>query len=305
MNERALRAEAGRWLEGGIAAVVVTVVHAAGSVPRGVGTRMLVSATASAGTVGGGHLEWRALATAREGLARRPAGGAGSPPTPADRPPAALDLPLGPALGQCCGGRVTLDFRWLDADSLAQWPVPPPLFHLQLYGAGHVGRAIAKALEPLAVVVDWIDEREAEFPPEGGPPHIRRLAVDAVESEVRQAPANAFYLVLTHSHDLDLRLADAVLRRGDFGFFGLIGSATKRARFERRLAERGIAPEALARLICPIGWSAIPGKEPEVLAVAVVAQLLQVTATRSPAMDSPHPGAFKPPERARRRGSGG
>lgn len=281
MNERALRAEAERWMALGRAGVVVLVREAAGSVPRGAGTRMLVSAAETAGTVGGGHLEWRAIDAARRWLddARHAGAGAGRalPPAPPD-----LDLPLGPALGQCCGGRVTLGFVRLDPAALEDWPPPPPLFRLQLHGAGHVGRAIARALEPLAVEVDWIDERESEFPVEPGPPHIRRLAVDAVESEVRLAPAGAFFLVLTHSHDLDLRIAEAIVRRGDFGYFGLIGSATKRARFERRLVERGADPAVLARMTCPIGSPGIPGKEPEVMAVAVVAQLLQAAAIRAP-----------------------
>ena len=98
---------------------------------------------------------------------------------------------------------------------------------------------------------------------------------------MRHAPPGAFYLVLTHSHDLDLAITEAVLRRGDFGYLGLIGSATKRARFLRRFEQRGIAPDALARLTCPIGVPGIAGKQPAVIALAVVAQLLQ--------QDSAHP----------------
>lgn len=267
MNASALRCTAEAWLTAGRTAVVVTVRRAAGSVPRGAGTRMLVARDAAAGTVGGGHLEWRAIDHARRGLADLdPAGPSGAIPD--------LHLPLGPALGQCCGGAVTLGFERLDPAALAAWPVAEPLFHLQLHGAGHVGRAIARALSPLDVRVDWIDERDAEFPSEPGPEHIRRLSVDGVEAEVALAPPGAFYLVLTHSHALDLRLSEAILRREDVGWFGLIGSATKRSRFERRLAERGIAPAALARMVCPIGLPGIAGKEPEVMAVAVVAQLL-------------------------------
>ena len=100
------------------------------------------------------------------------------------------------------------------------------------------------------------------------------------------APAGAFYLVLTHSHDLDLAITHAILRRGDFGFLGLIGSKTKRARFEHRLAERGIAPALLERMVCPIGVPGIEGKEPEVIAVAVVAQLLQLSGPASPVADA-------------------
>jgi len=122
--------------------------------------------------------------------------------------------------------------------------------------------------------VQWIDEREAEFPQAPSAPHIERLCVEAVEAEVAAAPANACFLVLTHSHDLDWRITEAVLKRGDFAYLGLIGSKTKRARFLHRFEARGMPADALARLTCPIGVPGIEGKEPEVLAVAVVAQLL-------------------------------
>ena len=134
------------------------------------------------------------------------------------------------------------------------------------------------------------NEREDEFPATlvdtGWPGHIRKVAVDAVEGEVRHAPAKSFYLVLTHQHDLDLRITESILRRADFAYLGLIGSKTKRERFMHRFEERGIVPELLARLTCPIGVPGIDGKEPEVIAAAVVAQLLQVAATGPGARES-------------------
>ena len=266
----ALRAIAGSWLASNRRAVVVEVSEARGSAPREAGTRMLVGARDTAGTVGGGHLELKAIEHARQMLRGD------------ELAPQREHFPLGPALGQCCGGAVTLSYAPLDADALARWPVEPPRFHLQLYGAGHVGRAIARALAPLNVLVDWIDERDDEFPSEffehGGawPDHIRKVCVDAVEAEVTSAPAAAFYLVLTHRHDLDLRISEAVLKRGDFGFFGLIGSKTKRQRFIHRFERCGIAEERIARMSCPIGVPGITGKEPEVIAASVVAQLLAV-----------------------------
>ena len=269
MEDSARRA-ASAWLATGRPAVVVEVLDARGSVPRESGTRMLVSAHETASTVGGGHLELKAIALARAMLAQD------------DVHPHTEHYPLGPALGQCCGGAVTLAYAPLDAAALARWPVDAPRFHLQLYGAGHVGRAIVRALAPMNVLVDWIDEREAEFPAEfhvhGGPwpEHIRKVCVDAVEAEVRSAPAGAFYLVLTHQHDLDLRISEAILKRGDFAYFGLIGSKTKRQRFVHRFEQRGIAPDSIERMTCPIGVPGIAGKEPEVIAAAVVAQLLQV-----------------------------
>ncbi len=269
-----LQSTAGQWLADGRPAILVEVSESRGSVPREAGTRMLVSASHAAGTIGGGHLELKAIEHARALLQHASDVSTTLPTT--------LHFPLGPALGQCCGGAVSLRFETLMAAHLADWPRAAPRFHLQLYGAGHVGRAIARLLATLPVSVDWIDERDDEFPPSlvdgTWPEHIRRIAVDAVEAEVPEAPPGAFYLVLTHQHDLDLRITEAILRRGDFVFLGLIGSKTKRERFIHRFEERGIAREAIARMTCPIGLAGVGGKEPEVIAVSVVAQLL--TASR-------------------------
>ena len=261
-----LRDTAQQWLAAGRAAVRVEVIEVRGSVPREAGTRMLVSAEQVAGTIGGGHLEWKAIDVARRWLA----GDRSAPRTE--------HYPLGPALGQCCGGAVTLGYAALDAETLARWPVDAVRFELQLYGAGHVGRAIVRALAPLPVRITWVDEREEEFAAAG--PHapslaqVQRVCVDSVEAEVAHASPGAFYLVLTHQHDLDLRITEAILRRGDFGFLGLIGSRTKRQRFVHRFEQRGISAPSIERLTCPIGIAGITGKEPEVLAAAVTAQLL-------------------------------
>ena len=269
MNGAALRRAAARWLAEGRAAMQVQVLAARGSVPRDVGTRMLVAADEVAGTIGGGQLELQAIAAAR----RRLAAGDGAPRDDA--------IALGPSLGQCCGGALTLRSERLTPATLAAWPASAPRFTLQLYGAGHVGRAIVRLLEGIDCRVQWIDERESEFPPAppaSSAPHIERVCVEPVEAEVATAPAGAAYLVLTHSHDLDLRITEAILKRGDFAYLGLIGSKTKRARFVHRFEARGIDAQALSRLTCPIGIAGIEGKEPEVLAVAVVAQLLQCAA---------------------------
>lgn len=266
-----LRGIASDWLAMECRAVLVEVTGARGSVPREAGTRMLVSASHAAGTVGGGHLELKAIEQARSLLAS----GSTEPQT--------VHYPLGPALGQCCGGAVTLGFSLLDRLALAAWPEATPRFHLQLYGAGHVGRAIVRALAPLNCLVEWIDEREEEFPATfdalGGawPQHIRKVCVDAVEAEVALAPPGAFYLVLTHQHDLDQRISEAILQRGDFGFFGLIGSKTKKQRFIHRFEQRGFEDSLIKRMTCPIGIDGIEGKEPEVIAIAVAAQLLRAS----------------------------
>ena len=273
--DRDTRLAAIHWLEQRVPAVVVEIARSRGSAPRGAGTRMLVSAVQSIGTIGGGHLEWKALETAHAMLAAR------------DTAPRRAHYPLGPALGQCCGGAVDLVFRALDDDVIADWPRTTPLFHLQLHGAGHVGHAIATLLATLDATVAWIDERDDVFPPTTTlgtpwPESIRCIAGDGAEGEVASAAAGTFFLVLTHDHALDFRIAEAVLRRGDFGFVGLIGSKSKRARFLHRFADRGVPEDAIARLQCPVGIAGISGKQPEVIAMAVVAQLLQAAARAEP-----------------------
>ena len=265
---RHTREAAQRWLTESRSGIVVEVTQAKGSAPREAGTRMLVSTTEAIGTIGGGHLELKAIAHARVMLNN------------GDSTPHTEHFPLGPALGQCCGGAVTLSYDLLGPTALARWPSTAPLFHLQLYGAGHVGRAIATLLTTLDINVDWIDEREAEFPATTTlgtpwPAHVRQVCVDAVEAEVRLAPPQAFYLVLTHNHDLDLRITEAVLRRADFAYLGLIGSKTKRQRFVHRFEQRGIAANTITRMTCPIGVEGVDGKEPEIIAASVLAQLLQ------------------------------
>lgn len=257
-----LRDAALRWQAAARPAVVVAVLRTRGSVPREAGTRMLVAADAVLGTIGGGHLELQAIADARALLRQ---GGAAFE----------RHVALGPGLGQCCGGVLDLRFVLLAADDPASWPAEAPLFTLQLYGAGHVGRAIVALLAGLPCRVTWIDERADQFPATALPPHIERLCVEPVVAEVAQAAPGTHFLVLTHSHTLDLALAIAILRRRDFAWFGLIGSSSKRARFEHRLRERGCDVALIERMVCPIGVPGITGKAPEVIAVSVVAQLLQ------------------------------
>ncbi len=282
----ALRDTAAAWLATGRIGIVVEIAQAQGSVPREAGTRMLVADDACAGTIGGGHLEWEAIAEARallrHGLERI----------------YERRVALGPSLGQCCGGAVVLRYGRLDAAAVAAWPARQPRFVLQMYGAGHVGHAIARLLAALDVRVQWIDARDEAFVDAPAASNIARVCVDAPEAEVRCAPAGAYYLVLTHDHDLDWRITEAILRRGDFAYLGLIGSRTKRARFEHRYRARGIDDATLARMTCPIGMPGITGKEPEVIAIAVVAQLLAVAASAQAPMPAPATDALGTPARA-------
>lgn len=159
--------------------------------------------------------------------------------------------------------------RWLVDAFLAPRP------HLMLFGAGHVGAAIVRAVADLPCRVTWVDEREEMFPPLL-PSNIEPEATDMPEALIAGADPGATYLVLTHSHALDQRLSEAILRRGDALWFGLIGSQTKRVQFERRLQERGIPASRLAAMSCPIGVPGILDKAPAVIAASVAAQLLQV-----------------------------
>jgi len=323
-------------------AVLVTVVSAKGSVPRGAGTRMVIAVDAVSGTIGGGHLEFSAIGIARDMLAA-----VGSPAFEKRR------FPLGASLGQCCGGLVNLVFEpvgadasWVDALAafrrkgtaavvampvdratsgrlivtadtvvgtlddealdaelvaaarallangegarIARLAAPgqhevqvflDPLrdagFDVVLFGAGHVGRALVALLAGLPCRVTWVDEREAEFP-QDIPANTTVVVTDTLEAEVATAPPSAYFLVMTHSHSLDQALAEAILKRADFAYFGLIGSLSKRRQFERRMAARGVPAERFADMTCPIGIPGIKGKEPATIAIAVAAELLQI-----------------------------
>lgn len=241
--------------------VVVTVASTKGSAPREAGARLIVTAQGVHGSIGGGHLEWKAMAIARDLLASGDEN-------------ALRRFPLGATLGQCCGGVVNLLFERVAASAIMQYAQAPD-FHLVLFGAGHVGRALAGILGGLDCSVTWVDSREAEFP-DDVPANVAREATDIPEAEVDAAPAGSHYLVMTHSHALDFELTARILRRGDFAYFGLIGSLTKKRTFERRLLARGFAPESLARITCPIGIPGLGGKQPATIAIAVAAQLLEL-----------------------------
>lgn len=271
------------WLQRGDPVVLVTVAATRGSTPREVGACMLVGAAETAGTIGGGRLEWEAIRHARM-LTPVPGGPVPGGPDLAGVPgETALDLPLGPALGQCCGGAVTLRLeragpataaRLAEDEQRAAARQPA----LLLFGAGHVGRALAPALAPLPWRVTWIDSRADAFPavpPAGVACRTMMAPADAVGA----AAAGTLFLIVTHSHPLDFTLAEAALRRGDAGYVGMIGSVTKRRRFERLFRSHGGDGAALDRLRCPIGaglssGALIPDKSPAVIAALTAAEML-------------------------------
>jgi xanthine dehydrogenase accessory factor len=156
--------------------------------------------------------------------------------------------------------------------------LPPPM-HLVLFGAGHVGHALVTLLGRLPCVVQWVDERDELFPDEV-PANVQIEATDTPDAIVDSAPAGAYFLVMTHNHALDFALATRIMRRRDFAYFGMIGSKTKRVKFERRLIERGVDPARMTEMICPIGVAGITDKAPHAIALAACAELLQVRCAR-------------------------
>lgn len=251
----------------GEACVLVSVTATQGSVPRDAGAWMAVFADSVVATIGGGRVELEATERARRVL-RGELGGS------VER------YPLGPSLGQCCGGVMHLRFERLAQGSEAEararlLPKGPPV---ALFGGGHVGTALARILGTLPLALRWIDSRDGIFPAEL-PAHVVVEHSDPVQGAVADLAPGSAVLVMSFSHAEDLDIVAACLRRirerGDLPFVGLIGSATKWATFRRRLEERGFSPQELARITSPIGIAGIQGKEPEVIAVAVAAQLLQ------------------------------
>ena len=375
----------------GDAAVLVTVARVEGSAPREAGTKMIVTREAARHTIGGGHLEWKAIETARQVLRE------------GMRTPHARRLErfaLGPSLGQCCGGAVVLAFERLDvsdlgwlatlarrlaagastvrsvsfrssrngtpsgaaaghvaghaagfdrhdanADATARadaaavatvmlsepepgvetpdcllWDtgvpghsgaqgdgtvlltetIAPNDWPVVLFGAGHVGAALVRVLGTLPCRVRWVDERGAAFPsPEAfaalNAPNVAIDANDAPDEAIDAAPPGTSFIVMTHDHSRDLELAERILRRGDFVFFGMIGSHTKRKQFEHRLAARGVDPLQIARMRCPLGVDGIVDKSPEVIAISAAAQWLQAIEAAAAGLHAPaHGGAAAP-----------
>ena len=255
-------------------AVLVSIEATQGSVPREAGTWMAVFAGHVVGTIGGGHLEFQAIEEAR----RRLAGGQGEP---------LRRYALGPSLGQCCGGVMHLRFERVAAVDIAalQARLAMKLAPLALFGGGHVGKALVTVLATLPFDVTWIDSRDEIFPQQLAA-HVRCEHSDPVHAAVADLAAGSRVLIMSFSHAEDLDIVAACLRRqrerGDLPYIGLIGSKTKWATFRHRLEDRGFAAAELAQVTCPIGLPGIVGKEPEVIAVSVAAQLLQVAPPHRP-----------------------
>ncbi|MFL9671216.1 xanthine dehydrogenase accessory protein XdhC [Variovorax sp. AB1(2024)] len=249
--------------------VLVRVESTQGSAPREAGTWMAVWADGLTATIGGGQLEFQATKEARELLA-----GLRAPFDGIQR------YPLGPSLGQCCGGVMFLSYRRITAADapVLQRELVAQLKPVALFGGGHVGAALARLLAALPFSVRWIDSRDGVFPDEL-PAQIDTEHSEPVQDAVAALAPGSRVLIMSFSHAEDLDIVIACLRRlrerDDLPYIGLIGSKTKWATFSHRLEARGFTAQELARITCPIGVPGITGKEPEVIAVAVAAQLLQ------------------------------
>ena len=252
-------------------AVLVTLAATRGSTPREAGAWMALfhDHDRLLGSIGGGQLEFQALAAARELLAAGP----DHPLNGQTRRQA-----LGPALGQCCGGTVELRFDFLRSPAdlrRLQW-TEPARAPVAIFGAGHVGQALVRALGSLPFALHWIDSRDDVFPADL--PAVRTEHSDPVARAVAGLAPASRVLVMSHSHAEDFELVAACLRRqreaGDLAFIGLIGSRSKWAGFRNRLRERGFGESELEQVRCPVGLPGITGKQPAVIAASIAAQLL-------------------------------
>jgi len=264
---------ADRLLASGTKAIAVTVRHAEGSTPRDAQTFMIVSETDFSGTIGGGRLEWIALEKARMLLTQVPALSC------------TQTVSLGPEIGQCCGGRVELLFEPLTpfvSEKLIKQEEAAARPQVQIHGAGHTGKAIAKALGPLPFEVSLIDSRAAQLA--DMEPDAGTVLTALPEEQVREAAPQTAFILLTHSHDLDFLLAAEALSRKDAAYVGMIGSKTKRAVFNKWLEANNHDRELAKKLISPIGMSALSNpvrdKRPEVIAALVAAELLSLFSNR-------------------------
>ena len=277
---------------------LVAVISSKGSAPRTAGAAMLVYKNQIMGSVGGGELEYQAIETAQSGLSQ------------SGFKRLTRSYALGPSLGQCCGGAVNLMFEWygnenrsilaaLNSETAAftehdisgqrvpklclelsdaktnsciKLQLNPSHVDVFLYGAGHVGRAVAEIARHLYCQLYWVDTQENRFP-EIIPIGVKKICASSPSHIAAHAPENSIHLVMTYSHQIDYDVVSCLLSNGHFARCGLIGSETKAARFRSRLLNAGVASEQIERLMCPIGLDEIRGKAPFQIALSIAGQL--------------------------------
>jgi len=244
----------------GEAYVIVTVMGARGSTPRDSGSKMVVSADNSYCSIGGGHLEFQAMIRARELLL-------------SDSDQQQIEhFPLGAKLGQCCGGSATVLFESFASAQL----------NIMLFGAGHVGKALAGILAQLPCRLHWVDSRAEQFP-DSVSVNTQKIVIEQPVDAIAEMPANSYFIVMSHQHPLDFALTEAILKRGDAAYVGLIGSDTKWQRFKLRFEHRQYSPDFYQPVRCPMGLSEVPGKLPIEVAVSIAGEIIADYQQRQPA----------------------
>lgn len=233
--------------------VLVTVLGTLGSTPRGSGTKMVISHNNIYATIGGGHLEYKVIEQARELILQ------------GKTCQIIENFQLDASLGQCCGGSTAVMFEVFSCDNL----------QLDIYGAGHISHSLIMILAQLPIRIRWIDSRADIFPAQL-PTNVQKIVDEEPLQQVSHASANSAFLILTHSHHLDFELCQAIIKRGDSLWLGVIGSNTKNKKFQHRLAHRGFTPEQIKQMICPIGLPQVQGKLPMEVAVSVAGQLIEL-----------------------------
>ncbi len=247
--------------------VVITVLGTRGSTPRNSGTKMVVSLEQSFCTIGGGNLEFKAVETAKTLLSKN------------KLQQTVEYFPLGAKAGQCCGGSVVLLFEAFPSVDLS----------ISLFGAGHVGKALVKILEDLPYHVTWVDSRPSEFP-EGVGANVRKVFADNVTNFVSSRHPDEFYIIMTHKHALDFEILEAILKRNDAKYVGLIGSQTKWRHFRSRFQHKGYDTEFYKSVSCPVGVEALSGKRPMEVAISIAAQIMMIQSNNEATTTSVHTG---------------
>ena len=260
---------------------LVEVAGTKGSTPREKGAYMLVSPQATYGTIGGGQLEYMAIDKARQMSGVLPSRKGGQPAVhriDAQEVCATLDVPLGPEIGQCCGGRVEVLIRLVDGSLAAELIAAAEaeeehLPHLYIFGGGHVGKALAAAVSLLPLHVVVVETRAEEL--EGITEAVETRLTAMPEEMVRQAPAGSAFAVLTHDHALDFLIAAEALKRSDAAYVGMIGSKTKKATFRNWFLKTANGSEMeFERLVSPIGGDAVKDKRPPVIAALAASEMM-------------------------------
>ncbi len=238
----------------GKAYVLITIIGVSGSTPRNSGTKMVVSQDEIYDTIGGGHLEYKAIKQAKKLLQE-------------NKDCQSIEhFQLGSQLGQCCGGNASLLFECFAANTV----------HIAVFGAGHIGQALLPMLAGLPCNVTWVDNRASQFPANCQQyANVTKLVSDDPAGEVATMASNTLYVVMTHNHQLDFEITLAALKREDFHYLGLIASDTKWRRFQQRYKHREVKTALVEKMNCPIGLEQVVGKMPMEVAISIAGELIE------------------------------